>query len=146
LSPAPQPTADVAPLELAVTWDGTTCAYQGPTVIPDGTLTRFTYSLTVEVGPTTPILGVMGVTPGTTWDVIVEYVKGHSASDVPAWVITVGFAQIPENSSAIFTVSSRAGGFGPEVGGYFVGCATAPAADGGSDVMYPAALLEIAAP
>jgi hypothetical protein len=146
LSPAPQPTADVAPLELAVTWDGTTCAYQGPTVIPDGTLTRFTYSLTVAVGPTTPLLFVIGVTPGTTWDVIVEYVKGHAASDIPAWAIVTGHAEIAENSSAIFTVSRSAGGVGPEVGGYFVGCATAPASDGGSDVVYPAALLEIAGP
>lgn len=144
--PAPQPTADVEPLELAVTWDGTACSYLGPTVIPDGTLARFTYSVTVEVGVATPLLAVLGVTPGTTWETIVEYVEGHAASEVPAWAIITGHAEIPENSSAIFTVSRRAGGAGPVVGGYLVGCATAPASDGGSDVMYPAALLEIAGP
>lgn len=143
-SPAPQATPDVAPLELAVSWDGTKCSYQGPTVIPDGTLTQFTYSVAGEVGLATPILAVVGVTPGTTWETIVEYAGTHAASDTPDWVILTGFANIPENSSAMFTVSRRAGGDGPDTGGYLVGCATAPAEDGGTDVMYPAALLEIA--
>ena len=137
---AASPTAKAAPLEVAVRWDGSTCTYLGPTVILDGTLTRFTFTST----DTVPLmLVVIGVEPGITFDRILADVKsGLPADQPPAYVIQMGFANIPANSSALFTISSTIGVNQP-VGGYFVGCATDPKPEG-TDVMYPAALLQIA--
>jgi hypothetical protein len=107
-------------------------------VIKDGTLTRFEY-----IGDNAPLLVIVGVKPGTTWDTIVDVTQTRPASEVPEWVIVTGYANILEDTSSLFTISATLGGM--PVGGYFVGCATAPAEDGGTDVMYPAALLEVAA-
>lgn len=137
---AAAPTPKAAPLEVAVRWDGSKCTYLGPTVILDGTLTRFTFTST---GTVPLMLVVIGVEPGTTFDQIVADAKtGRPADEPPGYVIQIGFANIPANSSALFTISSKVEGQTP-VGGYFVGCATGPKPEG-TDVMYPAALLQIA--
>ncbi len=134
-------TPKTAPLGVEVRWDGSQCTYLGPTVILDGTLTRFTFTS----GDTVPLeLIVVGVEPGTTFDQIVADIETHpgQADQPPAYAILMGLANIPPNSSALFTISSKIWGITP-VGGYFVGCATGPKPEG-TDMMYPAALLQVA--
>jgi hypothetical protein len=135
------PTAKAAPLEVAVQWDGSKCTYLGPTVILDGTLTRFTFTATGTV----PLeLVIVGVEPGTTWEQIQADAKtGLRSDEPPAYVILTGLANIPANSSALFTISTKAGVGETPVGGWFVGCGTAPKPEG-TDVMYPAVLLQVA--
>lgn len=140
--PSPAPSDQIELLDVAVLWDGTGCIYEGPTVIPAGTLVRFAYSVDGEVGIKTPLLVIIGVEPGTTWDPIVEHTSTRPASAIPDWVILTGYTTVVENSSGLFTITNEIAGM--PVGGYFIGCATAPASDGGSDTMYPAALLEVA--
>jgi hypothetical protein len=138
---AAAPTPKAAPLEVAVRWDGSKCTYLGPTVILDGTLTRFTFTAT---GMVPLMLVIVGVEPGTTWDQIVADLKaGVPADEPPGYVILSGLANIPANSSALFTISTKVGVGETQVGGYFVGCATGPKPEG-TDVMYPAALLQVA--
>lgn len=147
-SPIPATSADGLParealvLDVGVHWDGVRCTYVGPAVITDGTTTRFEY--TFDEGTDAPLLFVGGVLPGTSWDEVLEYVATHRASDVPAWVILTGYANIPPGTSSLYTISTEIAG--QPVGGYLVGCATAPFGDGGTDVMYPAALLLVAGP
>ena len=144
------PTAKTQPLDVAVTWDGSKCTYLGPTVIPDGTLTRFNFTSAERL-----MLDIVGVYPGTTWDRIVADAKKYPASegDQTGWLIETGIANIPANSSALYTISSSivrpadVGGTGvttgAPVGGYLVGCST-PMKPEGTDVFYPAALLTVA--
>jgi hypothetical protein len=154
LRPSPEPTpipatpADGSPtgeafvLDVGVHWDGVACSYVGPTVITDGTTTRVEY--TFDEGTDAPLLFIGGVVPGTSWDEVLEYVATHRASVAPGWVILTGYANIPPGTSSLYTISTEVAG--RPVGGYFVGCATAPIVDGGTDVMYPAALLLVAGP
>lgn len=136
------PTGEAFVLDVGVHWDGVACTYIGPAVIADGTMTRIEY--TFDEGTDAPLLFVGGVVPGTSWDEVLEYVATHRASEAPGWVILTGYANIPPGTSSLFTISTEIAG--RPVGGFFVGCATAPIADGGSDVMYPAALLLVAGP
>jgi hypothetical protein len=142
-SPAvPSPSTEVVVLGVTVHWDGARCVFEGPTVITDGTTLRVDY--TFDEGTDPPLLVIVGVTPGTTWDMILERARTHPASDAPDWAIIEGFANIAGGTSALYTVASELAG--KPVGGHFVGCATAPAEDGGTDVLYPAALLLVAGP
>lgn len=148
-SPTPAPTIKDDALELAVTWDGATCTYEGPTVIIDGTLARFNYSAQDQVGLDAPVVVVIsGVAPGTSWESIVAYWKDNTvestSTDQPApdWLHWPGTLFIAPESSRGFTVSTDM--FGDPIGGYFVGCTSGPERDGGSGIMFPATLLEIA--
>ena len=51
---SPAPTATTPGLSVKVTFDGETCSYVGPTVIPDGTMLRFEYAPDQEVGGVIP--------------------------------------------------------------------------------------------
>lgn len=149
-TPAASPSSAAAspesvPLDVAVKWDGSKCTYLGPTVLPEGTLTRFAFTST---GPL--MLVIVGVVPGTTWDTMVKDAAKGAMTGAPGWVIETGFANIPANSSALFTISRRVGVVGTGVtvgtlvGGYFVGCSEAKNADASLYVMHPAALLQVA--
>jgi hypothetical protein len=151
VEPSPEPSvgppaaSPEGPVILGVTvhWDGTDCIYQGPMVIRDGTTTRFEY--TFDEGTDPPLLVINGARPGTTWDMVVESLRtGPVSKDFPDWVIVTGYANIDPGTSALYSIVSDIAG--EPVGGYFVGCATAPEAMGGTDKMYPAALLLISGP
>jgi hypothetical protein len=136
-SPAPSHEAEI--LDLKVTFDGTSCTYVGPTVILDGTLTRFRYEASASAEPS--VLVVIGVYPGTTWEDVEQTLP---SSDTPQWATLHSFLNVEAGSSGLFTIRSDV--VGQAMGGYFVGCATHAEANGGSDHMYPATLLEIAGP
>jgi hypothetical protein len=141
--PAASPEPSLVILGVTVHWDGTKCTYLGPTVIRDGTTARFEY--TFDEGTEPPLLVISGVRPATTWDMVLEGSRVSPISEnVPDWVISGDVANIDAGTSALHSIDSDIGGV--PVGGYFVGCATAPADEGGTDKMYPAALLEIAGP
>ncbi len=139
---APTSTEPLVILGVRVHWDGAQCSYEGPMVIRAGTTTRFEY--TFDEGLDAPLLVVAGARPGTTWEMVVEATQTYRASEVPPWAIVTGIATIQAGTSALYPVDSDIAG--EAVGGYFVGCATAPISDGGTDVMYPAALLLISGP
>lgn len=148
-SPTTPPTVHVPALELAVTWDGASCTYEGPTVIIDKTLARFTYHAKDQVSLDDPVVAtISGVTPGTSWDSIVAYWREHKvvgpSSEFPApdWLHWPGTLFVAPEGTMAFTVSTDV--YGDPIGGYFVGCTSGPEADGGSGIMAPATLLEIA--
>lgn len=144
-SVAPPATSPEPAVILGVTvhWDGTRCNYLGPTVIIDGTTVRFEY--TFDEGTDPPLLVVNGVRPGTTWDMVVEGTSAVPLSErIPDWVVLRGYANIDAGTSALYAIDSDIAG--EPVGGYYVGCHTAPVARGGTDMAYPAALLLIAGP
>ena len=97
-TPAPSTTAPsaspVAQLTAVVTFDGTTCTYAGPTVIPRGAAVAF--SLTKAPAAVSGNLDdaglfVMPVRDGTTWETIVAYLKEHRhTAEVPDWARVSG--------------------------------------------------------
>lgn len=137
-SAAVSPSAAAEPLALAVTFDGETCTYTGPTVVPEGTLTEFSYA--AADGTEASVLVVGAVLPGTTWEQIVADVGTRAGSDVPDWFSQLSFINVEDGDSALYTLR---GELGQSFGGYFVGCATTPESEGGSDRMFPAALIEL---
>jgi hypothetical protein len=137
-----EPTGSPVILGVTVHWDGTKCIYDGPTEIRDGTTARFDY--TFDEGTDPPLLVVVGVTPGTTWQMITETARTAPASQLPVWAVGDGFARIDPGTSALYTLGIDIGG--QPVGGYHVGCLTAPADQGGTDKIYPAALVKLAGP
>lgn len=141
-STQPGPPGSLVILGVTVHWNGTQCIYRGDPVIRDGTTIRVEY--TFDDGTDPPLLFIGGVVPGTTWDTFVDYVATHPASEAPPWVILSHYALIDAGTSALYTIDAVIAG--RRVGGYAVGCATAPANTGGTDTMYPAALLLIAGP
>lgn len=151
-SAAPSPEPSVAPataspetviLGVTIHWDGTSCDFLGPRVIRDGTTARFEY--TFDEGTDPPLGIVNGVRPGTTWDMVLEGTGTSPISEnIPDWAILTGVAQITPGTSALYTIRSDIAG--QPVGGYYVGCHTAPADSGGTDKAYAAALLLIAGP
>ncbi len=67
---SPAPTATTPGLSVKVTFDGETCTYVGPTVIPDGTMLRFEYVPDQEVAGS--ISSIYGVKPGTTYQDLLD--------------------------------------------------------------------------
>lgn len=139
-APSPAPTEAPEALALYATFDGTACTYTGPLVIPDGTLAQFSYAASEGTEPS--MLVVIAVLPGTTWaDVEQAIAEGRAASDIPPWISERAFINVESGSSALMTIRGSLGD--QEFGGFFVGCGTAPEREGGTDTMYPAALIEI---
>ena len=86
----PAPTTTPVALSAAVTFDGKTCTYAGPTVIPRGTEVAFTLNDTPAALKNSrgAALYVVPVVDGTTWDQILAYSKAHrKASDYPDWAV-----------------------------------------------------------
>ncbi len=137
----PAPTSTTPGLSVKVTFDGETCAYVGPTVIPDGTVVRFEYVPDQQVAGS--YLMVYGVEPGTTYQMLldsIEYSGGDNvAEDVPDWVYQKTAAWISGAGTMLYTVEGvKHGSDGVDytVGGYQILCDT-PA-------VFPAAQLSVA--
>lgn len=141
VSPAPSaaPTEAPDPLGLWVSFDGTACTYTGPLVIPDGTLVEFSYAATEGTEPS--ILLVTGVYVGTTWTQVQQDADRLRSTDWPDWITQWSMIRVDSGDSALMTIRSSLGE--QEFGGFFVGCATAPESEGGTDRMYAAALIEV---
>jgi hypothetical protein len=123
-------------LEVKVTFDGETCTYLGPSVIPDGTVMEFEYAPDQEAAGS--YLIVYAVKPGTTWEMLLESLPG-SVYDAPEWVYQETAAGVQGAGTMLYSIAiEKMGkdGVDYEVGGYQVACNT-PA-------MYPAAQLSVA--
>lgn len=138
-SAVPSPAAAKSPaaeaLQLAAAFDGSTCSYTGPSVIPDGTLTKFSYAAADGAEPSALI--VVPVVPGTTWEQIVQAAE-RPFSDVPDFVLDKFYITVHPGGAALLMI--RSGWAGTSYGGYNVGCAAPD-----SDRMFPAALIEVGA-
>jgi hypothetical protein len=148
VTPAPAPTP--APIAVAVTFDGKTCTYAGPTSVPVGTtmvwsLTNTPAALKNSVGSGLMVLPVVN---GTTWDEIVAYTAANKASNPPPWSMVpgtgsqfgvdgLGEAKVlyPEDVAAGDTLSTLL-----TRNAYYVGCHTSPTE---TDHAYPALLLRV---
>jgi hypothetical protein len=118
-------------IEAKVVFDGESCVYQGPLVVPDGVEIAFDFEATAR--PENVALVVVGVVDGTTWEEIAHDADTipASTSDIPSWVrvddldvrITPGSLTVPL-----------------EIGDYAVTCNTSPT---DTDRVYPAALIEV---
>jgi hypothetical protein len=133
-SPLPTPAPEW--LEVSVTFDGTTCDYRGPTVVPRGQLAKFSFA---NIGPAATdgrlaaILVVGPVLAGTTWDKIID--DTTPASELPpAWAD-------PDGNNVIWFQKGD-GTRETQLTGhlYVVACLTAPEPVG-NDTVYPAALV-----
>jgi hypothetical protein len=144
-SPSPSPAAaspSVTPLAVKVTFDGTTCSYLGPTVVPDGTPMRFEYSNSTADGG----LVVGGVTSNVPANVLGAPIK--HASVIPAWfdqghydvlAATSGALEITlTNDPKAIVTDEMMSDPNPADVAFFVGC---PTQETTTDTMYPAALI-----
>ncbi len=134
---SPAPTATTPGLAVKVTFDGETCAYVGPTVIPDGTMLRFQYAPDQEVGGST--LLVYGIKPGTTWEMTSPPGTVDAYENIPDWVLQTTAAFLRGAGTLLYTVRSVQHGSDDvdyPVGGYHVACTT--------PIIYPAVQLTVA--
>jgi hypothetical protein len=112
-------------LNARVTFDGTRCAYTGPTEVAAGTQGVFRYTGAAGTGMT-----LVSVEDGTTWEALMQAAETVPASEPPAWA-TSGQSQVGSGTL-------RAGALGE--GLYFVGCASSP---NGTDRMFPAVMIRV---
>ncbi|HSG87050.1 MAG TPA: hypothetical protein VLA23_11990 [Candidatus Limnocylindrales bacterium] len=136
--PSPMASQAAEPLALSVAFDGETCTYTGPWVVPDGTLAEFSYTADAPTEPS--ILVVMAALPGATWEQILRDAETRPGSEMPDYISQLAFVSVESGDSALFTIRSALRE--QQFAGYLVGCATAPADEGGSDRMFPAAFIE----
>ncbi len=88
----PAPTATPAAISAAVTFDGQTCTYAGPPVIPRGASVTFTLVNTPawEKGSLGAALLVAPVRDGTTWEQVLAYAATQDVFPVPQWMLIPG--------------------------------------------------------
>jgi hypothetical protein len=144
-SETPAPTATRLVISADVTFDGNTCTYAGPSVVPRGAIVAFGLTntpaaLKITAGAT---LFVMPVRDGTTWDEIVAYMKAHHhVSDVPDWARIPGLALDGLAEVSMASTSELIAGNTMKIvmtrNLYYVMCGT-PENDGG----FPGALLTV---
>jgi hypothetical protein len=140
----PAPTSSSMALSAAVTWDGQTCAYAGPSTVPPGGAVTFTMTNTagaLKGGLKGAGLLVMPVRDGTTWETIVAYLKDHHVADVPDWARIPGVREDGTGEVQILYAPVAAGGTMTVVMArslYYVMCGT-PENDRG----YPSTLVKV---
>lgn len=127
----PPATPEPQSIEAKVVFDGDSCAYHGPLVVPGGAEMTLDFEATAR--PENVALVVMGVVDGTTWEEVVRDADTIPASttEIPPWIrvddldarITPGSLTVPL-----------------EVGNFAVTCNTSPE---DTDRVYPAALIEV---
>jgi hypothetical protein len=135
----PGATATVLMLSATVTWDGQTCTYAGPTVIPRGATLNFAITNTpaaLQGGLKGASLYVVPVADGTTWQMITADAYGPPRNNVnnpPSWVLV--------DEVRILDVTSTTGGtLGVVMTNnlYDIMCVTAE-----HEYLYPAILLKV---
>lgn len=92
VTPVATATATLMALSATVTWDGQTCSYAGPTVIPRKAALSFAITNTTAAlkgGLKGASLYVVPVADGTTWEMITADAYGPPPNNVnnpPSWV------------------------------------------------------------
>ncbi len=135
LAPATPSPAAAAPIAVNVTFDGTTCTYTGPTVVPSGSTMVWTLQNAPELDMWTgSTLGVEAVVDGTTWDQILN--GPRKVSVAPPWVILederlLWFNDANKGTTMETTMTRSA---------YLVICFQSPQ---GTDTAFPAALIHV---
>lgn len=133
----PAPSSAARLIRATVTFDGTTCSYAGPTVVPIGSVIEWTL-----VNTPTALDGSIGggilvhpVHQGTMWeDVLAWHAKHPSLLDPPPWAFTSAQFFAPEDAAAKAAMRTLAGPFA-----LFVGCA----AEGDNPLVFPAVLIQV---
>ncbi len=138
----PAPTTTPLVLPAALTWDGATCTYAGPSVVPRGSVVSFTLSNDPALtGAKRAELLIGPALAGTTWEQVVAYANTHKASEPAPWAYMPDGVGIME--SAILSPDQAAhGGSLPMAmtrSIYFVMCAVGP----DPDKAYPAIMLKV---
>ena len=138
----PAPSATPVALSAAVTFDGKTCTYVGPSVVPRGSVVSFTLSNNPALtGAKRAELLIGPALAGTTWEQVVAYANTHKASEPAPWAYMPDGVGIME--SAILSPDQAAhGGSLPMAmtrSIYFVMCAVGP----DPDKAYPAIMLKV---
>jgi hypothetical protein len=133
----PAPTSTTAGLSVKVTFDGETCTYVGPTVIPDGTVVRFEY--VPDQGVASSTLLVYGIKPGTTWEMVTPPGTVDAYENIPDWVYQETASWIDGAGTLLYQIQKVKHGkdnVDYQVGGFHVACTT--------PIYYPAVQLSIA--
>ena len=123
----PAPTATTPGLSAKVTFDGETCSYVGPTVLPDGTILRIEYAPDQEFAASR--LLIYGVEPGTTYQDLLDSLAnddGNVATDVPDWVYQQTATFLTGAGTLVYAIRSVQHGINGDyaVGGYQLMCNT----------------------
>ncbi len=158
---APTPLASEAAIAVKVTFDGETCTYAGPSVVPSGAVIEWSMENTPEAFKSTKGAGllVLPVADGTTRDEIVEYTSTHGASEIPDWAYVPGtgtyngveglgemktlvafYPQFGADGTVEYVNSGQTMTTTLTRAAYYVGCHTAPE---DTDWAYPAVLLQV---
>jgi hypothetical protein len=84
----PAPTASPVAISATVTFDGQTCAYAGPAVVPRGAAVTFTLVNTPAWanGSIGAGLFITPVLDGTTWAQVLAYAETHHVFPFPDWM------------------------------------------------------------
>lgn len=144
----PAPTTTPAPATLApsstgrlipatITFDGSTCQYAGPTVVPSGSVIEWTLvntpaALKGSIGGAILVCHVFG---GTSWEDILAYNAEHpSLYDPPPWLASSQQFE-PGDAAAGVPMRTLAGPYAISV--YCVN------ADGDNRLVFPAALIQV---
>jgi hypothetical protein len=91
------PSSAEGMIPATVTFDGKSCTYAGPAVVPTGSVIEWTFTNTAAAteGPTEEtILVVMQTRYGTTWEEVLESVTGHKWTEAtPPYYRPGGYLQ-----------------------------------------------------
>jgi hypothetical protein len=133
----PAPTATPVAISAAVTFDGKTCVYTGPAVVPRGAAVTFTMTNAPALKKDAKAaLLVMPVTGGTTWQqVLAATGPGKSVEVIPPWVNGLKVDGVFPDSVTGPTVTTTT-----TDDLYLVMCATGP---NDTDQGFPALLLKV---
>lgn len=139
----PSPAAFIT---VTVSFDGETCTYSGPSVVPHGSTLVFT----LENSPAAMADGigaaliVLPVLDGTTWERVLADTANAKQTDTPAWAVipgagSDGLAEVEvlyPNSAALGTILTTE----MTRSTYYVGCGTSFET---TNKPYPALLLKV---
>jgi len=150
-TPAPSTAAPVTPspaafITVSVSFDGETCTYSGPSVVPHGSTLVFTLENTTAamadgIGAALIVLPVLD---GTTWEQVLADTAKAKQTDTPDWAIipgagSDGLAEVEilyPNSAALGTILTTE----MTRSTYYVGCGTSFET---TNKPYPALLLKV---
>lgn len=141
MTPAPaasEPSSAARLIPATVTFDGSTCTYAGPTVVPTGSVIEWTLINTPAAldGSIGGAILVFPVKPGTSWEDVVAFrAKNDSLFDPPPWLGNSYQFWTPEDAAAGVAMRTLAGLYA-----LMVNCANA---DGDDPRVFPAVLIQV---
>lgn len=147
-APAPTEAASMAPIAVTVTWDGKTCTYSGPAVVPLGSTAVFTLvDMEREKDSSMAAANSLVVNPvvdGTTWEQALDYAANHGGAEPPPWARIPGAGPdgLAETQSLLSPIAAEGGTLTVRFtrNAYEVACHTSPWT---TDKAYPAILLQV---